>query len=207
MSACAPHSRRYNRRFPARDYARRPSRAGGAEWLTAALQETLRRRRTAKSRESGKTKDPRAPKTTRARTGGRVVEGRPAAKAAKRKTRVRRRGRAQGQVAEWSKAAPPRKRRNERPACAEDDARKDRWPSGRRRTPGTRVGGQPSRGFESHPVRQLFCRNPEACRVVENLDGNSCGCAHLRRTISSPGGGFLRALWRFWTRKSPAVAK
>jgi hypothetical protein len=30
---------------------------------------------------------------------------------------------------------------------------KERWPSGRRRTPGTRVGGQPSRGFESHPLR------------------------------------------------------
>ena len=30
---------------------------------------------------------------------------------------------------------------------------KERWPSGRRRTPGTRVGGQPSRGFKSHPLR------------------------------------------------------
>src|SRR5215475_3353500 len=30
---------------------------------------------------------------------------------------------------------------------------KERWPSGRRRTPGTRVGGQPSRGFESLPLR------------------------------------------------------
>ena len=29
----------------------------------------------------------------------------------------------------------------------------DRWPSGRRRTPGKCVGGEPSRGFESHPVR------------------------------------------------------
>ena len=37
-----------------------------------------------------------------------------------------------------------------RAPCARE---KDRWPSGRRRTPGTRVGGQPSRGFESHPVR------------------------------------------------------
>ncbi len=30
----------------------------------------------------------------------------------------------------------------------------ERWPSGRRRTPGKCVGGQPSRGFESLPLRQ-----------------------------------------------------
>ena len=33
----------------------------------------------------------------------------------------------------------------------------ERWPSGRRRTPGTRVDGQPSRGFESLPLRQSRC--------------------------------------------------
>jgi hypothetical protein len=48
---------------------------------------------------------------------------------------------------------------------------KERWPSGRRRTPGTRVGGQPSRGFESHPLR-----HPGSLRVVRRpkaapLDG------------------------------------
>src|SRR5262249_3930336 len=35
---------------------------------------------------------------------------------------------------------------------------KERWPSGRRRTPGTRVGGQPSRGFESLPLRQSMLK-------------------------------------------------
>src|SRR3546814_7404428 len=30
----------------------------------------------------------------------------------------------------------------------------ERWPSGLRRTPGTRVGGKPPRGFESLPLRQ-----------------------------------------------------
>src|SRR6476620_5614787 len=48
---------------------------------------------------------------------------------------------------------------------------KEGWPSGRRRTPGTRVGGQPSRGFESHPLR-----HPGSLRVVRRpkaapLDG------------------------------------
>ena len=31
----------------------------------------------------------------------------------------------------------------------------ERWPSGRRRTPGTRVGGNPSPGFESLSLRQF----------------------------------------------------
>ena len=31
----------------------------------------------------------------------------------------------------------------------------DRWPSGRRRTPGKCVGGRPSPGFESLSVRQF----------------------------------------------------
>ena len=38
----------------------------------------------------------------------------------------------------------------------------DRWPSGLRRTPGKRVGGQPSRGFESLPVRR------------GDMDGGAC---------------------------------
>ncbi len=36
----------------------------------------------------------------------------------------------------------------------------DRWPSGRRRAPGKCVGGRPSRGFESLPVRHIQLPNP-----------------------------------------------
>src|SRR6476620_7803785 len=49
---------------------------------------------------------------------------------------------------------------------------KERWPSGRRRTPGTRVGGQPSRGFESHPLRHpttfglRAAHHPKAARAI-----------------------------------------
>ncbi len=32
----------------------------------------------------------------------------------------------------------------------------DRWPSGLRRTPGKRVVGQLTRGFESRPVRRSY---------------------------------------------------
>ena len=35
----------------------------------------------------------------------------------------------------------------------------ERWPSGRRRTPGTRVGGKPSPGFESLSLRQPHFAN------------------------------------------------
>ena len=53
---------------------------------------------------------------------------------------------------------------------------KERWPSGRRRTPGTRVGGQPSRGFESHPLRHanvfvlyIHLVTPRLATVVSSL--------------------------------------
>jgi hypothetical protein len=36
----------------------------------------------------------------------------------------------------------------------------ERWPSGRRRTPGTRVGGKPSPGFESLSLRHIQILNP-----------------------------------------------
>jgi misacylated tRNA(Ala) deacylase len=36
----------------------------------------------------------------------------------------------------------------------------ERWPSGRRRTPGTRVGGKPSPGFESLSLRHIQTPNP-----------------------------------------------
>ena len=46
-----------------------------------------------------------------------------------------------------------------RPSCLRGprsvDATAERWPSGRRRTPGKCVGGRPSRGFESLPLRHL----------------------------------------------------
>ena len=48
----------------------------------------------------------------------------------------------------------------------------DRWPSGRRRTPGTRVGGQPSRGFESLSVRHSTVHRISAtapCEMVNNV--------------------------------------
>ena len=41
------------------------------------------------------------------------------------------------------------------PFPARLNAASDRWPSGRRRAPGKCVGGRPSRGFESLPVRHL----------------------------------------------------
>src|SRR6056297_796047 len=37
----------------------------------------------------------------------------------------------------------------------------ERWPSGRRRTPGKCVGGKPSRGFESLPLRHHHHCEPE----------------------------------------------
>jgi MerR family transcriptional regulator, light-induced transcriptional regulator len=46
-------------------------------------------------------------------------------------------------------------RRHPKPvAPASCFCRKDGWPSGLRRTPGKRVGGQPSREFESRPIRE-----------------------------------------------------
>ena len=37
----------------------------------------------------------------------------------------------------------------------------ERWPSGRRRAPAKGVGGEPSRGFESLPLRHLHIANPK----------------------------------------------
>ena len=52
------------------------------------------------------------------------------------------------------------------PLCNETAT--ERWPSGRRRTPGKCVGGEPSRGFESLSVRHLPLRN---CSPDRSLGG------------------------------------
>lgn len=54
---------------------------------------------------------------------------------------------------------------------------KDRWPSGRRRTPGKCVGGEPSRGFESLSVRQqppspsIILVSPGFCLAFPGVSG------------------------------------
>src|SRR6056297_3306286 len=62
----------------------------------------------------------------------------------------------------------------------------ERWPSGRRRTPGKCVGGKPSRGFESLPLRHY--RPFELVQATRSRRNFSCfqrglpyGCELLRR--------------------------
>ena len=64
----------------------------------------------------------------------------------------------------------------------------ERWPSGRRRTPGKCVGGEPSRGFESLPLRHLTLKNgspdpPEAgfSRCFRGLCALGCSPAHAQK--------------------------
>ncbi len=45
-----------------------------------------------------------------------------------------------------------------------------RWPSGRRRTPGTRVGGQPSPGFESLSHRQTGLHTHKSKPFITNMN-------------------------------------
>ena len=56
------------------------------------------------------------------------------------------------------------------------ECRTDSWPSGRRRTPGKCVGGEPSRGFESLTVRH----QPPEIPSLSVLTGNSSLFPHLR---------------------------
>ena len=76
----------------------------------------------------------------------------------------------------------------------------ERWPSGRRRSPAKGVDGQPSRGFESLPLRhfpfpiieiRLVC---PACGVERS---HVCGKTKSCREISSRGNGTARV--PFWT--------
>ena len=58
----------------------------------------------------------------------------------------------------------------------------ERWPSGRRRTPGKCVGGKPSRGFESLPLRHLPLR---------------------KRSPDPAAAGFFRCFRGLWERLFP----
>ena len=76
----------------------------------------------------------------------------------------------------------------------------DSWPSGRRRTPGKCVGGEPSRGFESLTVRhtslkllvnfRVFSPHPPSCPPSYlRLDAMGCDrSAHSARKIGQPKG-------------------
>src|SRR6056297_3319843 len=60
----------------------------------------------------------------------------------------------------------------------------ERWPSGRRRTPGKCVGGKPSRGFESLSLRHINFKT-----AVQKIECNPCGS----RCFCAFGG--VRAAW------------
>ena len=70
-----------------------------------------------------------------------------------------------------SRKGIPRRRHRQRarrcpPPCARAPSYSrrrttERWPSGRRRTPGKCVGGKPPRGFESRSLRHLHIANPK----------------------------------------------
>jgi hypothetical protein len=48
------------------------------------------------------------------------------------------------------------------------------WPSGRRRTLGKRVGGQTSRGFESHTLRRIKLASHFNDSLLQTPPGQRC---------------------------------
>src|SRR6056297_2097959 len=77
----------------------------------------------------------------------------------------------------------------------------ERWPSGRRRTPGTRVGGKPSPGFESLSLRHfVHTKTHLNILIVVRNSAFSCRrrcsvrliCCTFCYTICCTNGGFLR---------------
>ncbi len=87
----------------------------------------------------------------------------------------------------------------------------DGWPSGRRRTPGTRVGGQLSRGFESHPIRHYLtsrCRPSGFATVgASHWLGRLFALRTLRELFSLTVVGSLCSLTSARTASRPAASR
>ncbi len=66
--------------------------------------------------------------------------------------------------ARWGKGARREKNALNSKAFVRTRALPERWPSGRRRSPAKGVGGQPSRGFESLPLRHFLLYHADLSR-------------------------------------------
>ena len=100
--------------------------------------------------------------------------------------------------------------------------RAERWPSGRRRTPAKGVGGEPSRGFESLPLRQpiptfslpvisrtilpLFPRLAEPCRVKRLRCGANI-CRFARFALFATFGVSVFPVYRESTGKNKNLGR